>query len=67
VLSPVPCDPGAACAFGQTGGAPTKRLLTFTTCNPKYSASQRLIVFGQLASSQPLSRGLPPALAGETS
>ena len=39
VIAPVPRRPGAA---------PTERLLTLTTCNPKYSAKQRLIVyFGQ--------------------
>ena len=39
VTYPVPDQPGAK---------PTKKLLTFTTCNPKYSARQRLIVFAQL-------------------
>lgn len=32
---------------------PTKRLITLTTCNPKYSAAQRLIIFGQLMRSTP--------------
>jgi sortase A len=36
VLLPVPDRPGVA---------PTSRMLTMTTCNPKYSAAQRLIVF----------------------
>ena len=39
VTDPVPGDPGAK---------PTKPLLTFTTCNPKYSARQRLVVFAEL-------------------
>jgi sortase A len=39
VLLPVPDQPGAR----QSG-----RLLTFTTCNPKYSAKQRLIVFATM-------------------
>lgn len=30
-----------------------KRLITLTTCNPKYSAAQRLIVFGELAEELP--------------
>jgi sortase A len=44
------------------GETPTQRLLTFTTCNPKYSASQRLILFAHLVSSQPKSAGAPPEL-----
>lgn len=35
VIAPVPTQPGKA---------PTQKLLTLTTCNPKFSASQRLIV-----------------------
>jgi sortase A len=49
---------------GQRGAVPTKRLLTLTTCNPKYSASQRLIVHALLDSSQPKSAGDPAALTG---
>ncbi|MDN3352951.1 class E sortase [Actinomadura sp. DC4] len=44
VASPVPERPRAN---------PTKKLITLTTCNPKYSAAQRLIVFGQLVSTKP--------------
>ena len=44
VASPVPEHPRAN---------PTKRLITLTTCNPKYSAAQRLIVYGQLISTAP--------------
>jgi sortase A len=44
VAAPVPEHPKAN---------PTKRLITLTTCNPKYSAAQRLIIFGQLASTTP--------------
>jgi sortase A len=44
VAAPVPEHPRAN---------PTKRLITLTTCNPKYSAAQRLIVFGQLVSTTP--------------
>ena len=44
VAAPVPEHPRAN---------PTKRLITLTTCNPKYSAAQRLIVFGQLISTAP--------------
>jgi sortase A len=44
VAAPVPEHPRAN---------PTKRLITLTTCNPKYSAAQRLIIFGRLASTAP--------------
>jgi sortase A len=44
VAAPVPEHPKAN---------PTKRLITLTTCNPKYSAAQRLIIFGQLVSTTP--------------
>ncbi|WP_346434297.1 class E sortase [Candidatus Protofrankia californiensis] len=55
VILPVPERPGAR---------PTKSLLTFTTCNPKYSASTRLIVFGELTGTWLKSAGQPPELAG---
>lgn len=48
---------------GRLGATPTQRLLTLTTCNPKYSARTRLIVHGVL--SAPLAKGpgvVPPAL-----
>jgi sortase A len=44
VAAPVP---------GHPKQDPTKRLITLTTCNPKYSAAQRLIIFGQLMRSTP--------------
>ena len=47
---------------GQRDAVPTKRLLTLTTCNPKYSARQRLIVHALLETSLPKSAGDPPAL-----
>jgi len=47
---------------GRAGAAPTRRLLTLTTCNPKYSARERLIVSGQLEDRQPTSAGRPAAL-----
>lgn len=39
VTEPVPSQPGKR---------PTKKMITLTTCHPKYSAAQRLIVFGVL-------------------
>jgi len=47
---------------GQKDAVPTKRLLTLTTCNPKYSARQRLIVHALMETSLPKSAGEPPAL-----
>jgi sortase A len=44
---------------------PSLKMLTFTTCNPRYSAAQRLVVHAILT--QALKRGpgvVPPALAG---
>jgi sortase A len=48
VTAPVPQHPKAD---------PTERLLTLTTCNPKYSAAQRLIVFGHMVTSVPRAKG----------
>ncbi len=48
---------------GELGATPTQRLLTLTTCNPKYSAKQRLIIRGELTDTYPkASGGLPAAL-----
>jgi sortase A len=55
VTYPVPRDADAK---------PTKALLTLTTCHPKYSARQRLIIFGELTAKTKKSAGLPPALKG---
>ena len=49
----------------RPGVAPTQRLLTLTTCNPKYSAKTRLVVRALLET--PLAKGpgvVPPALGG---
>jgi sortase A len=40
VLSPTP--------NGPEGGAPTGSFLTLTTCHPRYSAEQRLIIHAGL-------------------
>jgi sortase A len=51
---------------GDRSATPTKKLLTLTTCNPKYSAKQRLIVTAELQSALPKSGGTrPPALTGK--
>ncbi|MCW2544214.1 MAG: sortase family protein [Frankiales bacterium] len=47
----------------QPGVVPTQRLLTLTTCNPKYSARTRLVVRALLESALPKGPGVvPPAL-----
>lgn len=55
VTLPVPKQPGVA---------PTKSVLTLTTCNPKYSARQRLIISADLVETLPKSDGDPAALVG---
>lgn len=45
---------------------PTLPVLTFTSCNPRYSAAQRIVVHAVLEQARPRSAGLPPALANIT-
>jgi sortase A len=50
------------------GARPTRKLLTFTSCNPKYSAAQRIVVHAVLTSTLDKSDGeLPPALTAAVS
>jgi sortase A len=51
---------------GRAGQPPTQHLLTMTTCNPKYSARQRLVVRAVLQGQLPKANGPPPALAPRT-
>lgn len=44
------------------GRRPSAPLLTFTTCNPRYSDRERLVVFAALAEKSARSAGMPPAL-----
>jgi sortase A len=44
VTAPVPLRPG---------DRPTEKLITLTTCHPKYSASRRMIIFGRQVSELP--------------
>jgi sortase A len=53
VTLPVPRQPGVA---------PTTSVLTLTTCHPKYSARQRMVVFSELEQELPKADGDPPAL-----
>jgi sortase A len=52
VVLPTQVDATAPVPF-HTGAKPTKRLITLTTCHPKYSAARRLIVFGELVQQIP--------------
>ena len=53
VTLPVPRQPGVE---------PTESLLTLTTCHPKYSAQQRMIVYSALEQELAKADGEPPAL-----
>ncbi|MFC8847054.1 MULTISPECIES: class E sortase [unclassified Micromonospora] len=55
VVAPVPMQPSAK---------PTKKVLTLTTCNPKFDNYQRLIVHAELTRTQPKSAGRPAELEG---
>ena len=56
VILPVP---------GQPGVEPTKRLMTLTTCNPRWASYERLIFHAKLIDELPKGEGRPPALDGE--
>ncbi|WP_307871008.1 class E sortase [Micromonospora sp. C51] len=53
VVAPVP---------GRPGEKPTKRMLTLTTCNPKFDNYQRLIIHAELTRTQPKAEGRPAEL-----
>jgi sortase A len=57
VIAPVPAHPGAT---------PTEKMITLTTCHPKFTASQRMILHGMLSRAVPRSGPLPKELAGGT-
>ena len=52
----------AAAVPERPGVTPTAAWLTLTTCNPKYSAKQRYIVFAKMSQVIPRSAGIPAAL-----
>ncbi len=54
VLQPVP---------QFSGIAPTDRILTMTSCNPMFSAAERIIGYAALESWQPTAAGAPAAIA----
>lgn len=53
VLDPVPQSAGAP---------PTDRVLTMTSCNPMFSATERIIAYASLESWQPTAAGAPAAI-----
>ncbi|MGW5556631.1 class E sortase [Micromonospora sp. NPDC003944] len=55
VVAPVPGEPNKKA---------TKRMLTLTTCNPKFDNYQRLIIHAELDRTQPKSAGRPAELEG---
>ncbi|WTD63983.1 class E sortase [Micromonospora sp. NBC_01638] len=55
VVAPVP---------GEPNKKPSKRMLTLTTCNPKFDNYQRLIIHAELDRTQPKSAGRPAELGG---
>lgn len=56
VIDPVPGKPDAV---------PRERLITLTTCNPRWASYERLIISGHLDSRRPKSEGPPPVLVRE--
>jgi sortase A len=58
VLDAVPRAPGVT---------PTARVLTLTSCNPMFSAAERIIAYSVLEAWQPTSAGPPPAILASVS
>ena len=56
VILPVPGEPGVE---------PTKRLMTLTTCNPRWASYERLIFHAKLIDALPKGEGRPAALGGD--
>lgn len=51
----------------HVGQAPTRAMITLTTCHPKFSATQRMIIHGLLQGKpRPRSAGLPSALRAQS-
>lgn len=53
VIDPVP---------GRPKATPTQKLITLTTCNPRWASTQRLIIWGHLQTARPRTDGPPPVL-----
>ncbi|MEU3372711.1 class E sortase [Streptomyces sp. NPDC006660] len=64
-LRTVPSDVGVLDAVpAESPFRSPGRYLTLTTCDPEWGSSHRLIAWGHLDSTQPVTRGEPPALDG---
>lgn len=57
VILPVPNQPDAT---------PRRRLMTLTTCNPRWDSYERLIFHAKLVEALPKGQGQPAALGGES-
>ena len=57
VLAPVPTQPGTV---------PSERILTLTTCNPRFGSQERFIAYAVMESWQPASAGPPAEIAAIT-
>lgn len=58
VLLPVPTQPGST---------PSERLLTMTSCNPRFGAQERIIAYSVMEHWQPLSAGVPDEISAQVS
>lgn len=56
VLAPVPTQPGVE---------PEERILTLTSCNPRFGAQERIIAYAVMESFQPLDAGPPEEIAAQ--
>jgi sortase A len=56
VLQPVPDAPDVSATSGD-------RLITLTSCNPMFTAQERIVAYGVFDSWQPLTAGAPAELA----
>ena len=56
ILLPVPT---------QAGATPTERLMTMTSCNPRFGAEERIVAYSIMESWQPASAGPPAAIAAQ--
>jgi sortase A len=50
---------------GRPTAPPQVALLTLTTCNPRFSARERMIVHAVLVRAQPRAAGVPAELGGD--
>ena len=55
VIQPVP---------GRPNATPTEKLITLTTCNPRWASYERFIWWGTMSATQPASAGAPDGITG---